>query len=139
VLFRSQLIEKPEGGLECLLFTAEKLYPPTQEEWAAWLDDADGIIGAYTLTPPDGPSYTREWLTDTQDRVEPVTAWESFFTVDHETAPNRSRTHELMFYARGLGLDFDEYVLLSAVREGRAAHVEILTGMPLNLAGQIVI
>ncbi len=135
-----QLIRQDDGGLETLLFvTSARIHPPNADEWAAWLDEENGIIGSYYLTPPDGPAYVREWLAENQERTQPVPAWESIYTVNAETAPSQSRSHQMMLYSRDLGLDFDEYILVSAVRENQSAFVDIHTGIPVDLSGMTII
>lgn len=119
---------------ECRLFsTIDEVTPADTQEWAAWLDPREGMIGWPEFQTKDGKVYARVWAPGAA-RVEPRRLAE---TVE-EAVGTRRLTSLAMLYGAPTGLDAPapgtEYVLVSAVEEGSRAWVEIRAGIDVNPA-----
>lgn len=119
---------------ECRLFTAiDEVAPADTQEWAAWLDPREGMIGWPEFQTKDGKVYARVWAPGAS-RIEP----RRFVETLEEAGGTRRFTSLAMLYGAPTGLQAPapdtEYILVSAVEEGSRAWVEIRAGIDVNPA-----
>lgn len=123
------------GGVdECRWFSPlDQFTPADEQEWAFWLDRAQGLLGWPSFETKDGKRYDRAWSPGGQ-RVEPRAFTEQLTQIGGTTA----RRLSLMLYAAPTGVAAPgpevEYVLVGAVEEGAQAWIEIHTGLDVNPA-----
>ena len=107
--------------------------PADTQEWAAWLDPREGMIGWPEFQTKDGKVYARVWAPGAS-RIEP----RRFVETVEEAGGTRRLTSLAMMYAAPTGLDAPapgtEYILVSAVEEGSRAWVEVRAGIDVNPA-----
>ena len=132
-LFQVQLgaSGKPD---DCRLFTViDEVTPADPQEWTAWLDPREGMIGWPEFQTKDGKVYARVWAPGAS-RIEP----RRFVETVEEAGGTRRLTSLAMLYAAPTGLDAPapgtEYILVSAVEEGGRAWVEVRAGIDVNPA-----
>lgn len=118
---------------ECRFFsTIDVITPADQAEWGAWLDMRDGMIGWPQFQTKDGKLYDRAW-TPGGDRVTPIMMTEAIEAADQ---PPRQLRRQSMLYAAATGAAAPapdtEYILVSAVEDGRSAWIEIAAGIDVN-------
>ncbi|CAK0750119.1 putative DUF2491 domain-containing protein [uncultured Gammaproteobacteria bacterium] len=117
---------------ECRFFRPlDEVYPASSQEWAFWLDDADGYIG-YPVFEAKGKSYQRVWSPG-QTRTAPLVFEEALEQADGSRS---SEKHSAMLYARATGGQDEagwEYLLVSAI-EGNdgSAWVDLSLGMDVS-------
>lgn len=119
---------------ECRYFSAlDEVAPANQEEWAFWLDPAEGMIGWPEFQTKDGKLYARQWAPGAA-RVAPRELTET----RTDAAGERTRRLHAMLYAAPTGAAAPapetEYVLLAAVEEAGQAWVEVHAGIDVNPA-----
>jgi hypothetical protein len=119
---------------ECRYFSRiDQVTPASQEEWGAWLDPAQGMIGWPQFQTKDGKLYDRAWAPG-GERIEPRALEE---TIQDLTGIS-SRKLSAMLYAAPTGVPSPaperEYILVTAVDEGTQAWVEIHAGIDVNPA-----
>lgn len=119
---------------ECRFFTLiDEVSPATEEEWAFWLGETDGMIGWGEFETKDGKRYDRVWSPG-PPRVPPVRWHESRDAVD----AMHVATHDAMLYAAPTGAAEPapqvEYILVAAIEEAGQARVEIRAGIDVNPA-----
>jgi len=106
----------------------------TPDDWAVWLDDAHGLIGAPDFQIPSGQVYQRLWSPGAA-RVAPQALTETLArTLDGHP---RKLQRQAMLYARRLAAPGGptpegEYVLLSTVENTDSAAIEIHVGLAIN-------
>jgi hypothetical protein len=117
---------------ECRLFgTIDEVTPADADEWSAWLDANEGMIGWPEFQTKDGKTYDRVWAPG-ENRVAPRKLAE---TVE---GPSGTRTVEsqTMLYAAATGVaepgPATEYIMVSAIRDADRAWVEIRSGIDIN-------
>jgi hypothetical protein len=119
---------------ECRYFSRlDEVTPGSADEWGAWLDPAQGMIGWPRFQTKDGVLYDRVWnpggariapreLTETVEDLQGV----------------KTRKLSAMLYGRATGAAAPapptEYILLAAVEAGEQAFVEIHAGIDVNPA-----
>jgi Protein of unknown function (DUF2491) len=118
---------------ECRYFSLlDEVVPSSQEEWAFWLDTAEGAIGWPEFQTKDGKVYTRVWAHGAT-RVAPRTLTE---TLMHATGTT-SRVRQAMLYAAPTGVVAPEppteYMLVAAAEQEEQAWVEIFAGIDVNI------
>ncbi|CAK0754481.1 hypothetical protein CCP2SC5_10067 [Azospirillaceae bacterium] len=129
---RKGVIQVVEGD-ECRFFRPfDEVYPASSEEWAFWLDDADGYIGYPTFVAKDNRAYQRVWNPGAQ-RTTPLCFEE--WVEWPGGAPTLER-HTAMLYARDTqnpnGSPW-EYLLLSAIEaHDGSAWVDLMLGMDIT-------
>jgi hypothetical protein len=116
---------------ECRYFRPfDEVYPATEQEWAFWLDDADGYIG-YPVFDAKGTLYQRV-LSPGDTRVAPLWFEE---TVEQADGTRTRVEHTAMLYARPVqapGGQTWEYLLVSAVQAADgSAWVDLMLGIDL--------
>jgi len=109
----------------------------TPDDWAVWLDDARGLIGAPDFQIPSGEVYQRLW-TPGSTRIAPQDLTERLArTLDGKP---RSFERQAMLYARRIAAPGGptpegEYLLLSTVESTDSASIEIHVGLAINPNG----
>ena len=119
---------------ECRYFSRlDEVTPANGQEWGAWLDAAEGMIGWPSFQTKDGKTYGRVWAPS-DSRVPPRTMEETLQLVDH----TEQRQLQLMLYGGPTGgaapAPQTEYVLVSAINAAGQAWVEIDVGIDINPA-----
>ncbi len=117
---------------ECRLFTTiDEIAPADRDEWGAWLDDKEGMIGWPQFQTKSGKTYDRVWAPG-DARTPPRTLTETL----QSTGAARTVKHEAMLYAAATEVPdpAQEYVLVQTVEEGAQAHVQIAAGIDINPA-----
>ena len=119
---------------ECRYFSRiDQITPASQEEWGAWLDPAQGMIGWPQFQTKDGKLYDRAWAPG-GERIEPRALKETI----EDLKGTSSRELASMLYMAPTGLASPaperEYILVTAVDEGGQAWVDIHAGIDINPA-----
>jgi hypothetical protein len=119
---------------ECRYFSRlDEVTPADGQEWAAWLDPAEGMIGWPSFQTKDGKTYGRVWAPS-DSRVPPRKMEETLQLVDHV----EQRQQQMMLYGGSTGgappAPETEYVLVSAIEGTGQAWVEIDAGIDINPA-----
>lgn len=114
---------------ECRYFSLlDEITPASLDEWAFWLDDAEGAIGWPEFQTKDGKVYTRVWAQGTT-RVAPYVLSETLTTL----AGTTSRERQAMLYAAPTGAEAPapqtEYILVAAADQAGQAWVEVHAGI----------
>ena len=128
-----QLVLDAEGyPAECRYFRRiDEVQPADKDEWAFWLDKADGMIGWPEFETKDGQLYHRVWSPG-DAKVQPRALDEKVETLKGENG----RKLAAMLYARPTGgtapAPETEYLLVTAVQTGTAAYVELHAGIDIN-------
>jgi Protein of unknown function (DUF2491) len=119
---------------ECRLFgTIDRITPADPDEWGAWLDQNEGMIGWPEFQTKDGKIYYRVWVPG-DTRISPRVLTETIET------PSGTRTvqSQAMLYAAPTGAaepaPATEYIMVAAVQDDGRAWVEIRAGIDLNPA-----
>ena len=117
---------------ECRMFgTIDEITPADSNEWAAWLDPNEGMIGWPLFQTKDGKTYKRIWLpgdTRVLPRVltEKIDSLSGIHTVESQA----------MLYGAPTGAPIPapstEYILVAAVQDSGRAWVGIMAGIDLN-------
>ena len=119
---------------ECRYFTLlDRVTPASQDEWAFWLDPAQGMIGWPQFETKDGKTYDRVWAPGSS-RVQPRQQVETL----QGTSGTVERKIQAMLYGARTGAappaPAIEYVLVCAVEQGDDAWVEVYAGIDINPA-----
>jgi Protein of unknown function (DUF2491) len=119
---------------ECRYFgQIDEVAPADAEEWRAWLDPAEGMIGWPEFQTKDGKLYQRIWAPG-QTRIAPRDLSETIETAEG-TQTVRSQS---MLYAAPTGIappgPSTEYILVAAIENGNQAWVAIAAGIDINPA-----
>ncbi|KAB0680157.1 DUF2491 family protein [Aureimonas leprariae] len=117
---------------ECRLFaTIDEVTPADADEWGAWLDKNEGMIGWPDFQTKDGKTYDRVW-SPSERRVEP----RKFTETIEDLAGTRTVESEVMLYAAATGVPepgpATEYIMVSALQDAGRASVEIRSGIDIN-------
>jgi Protein of unknown function (DUF2491) len=120
---------------ECRYFSRlDEVTPADNQEWGAWLDPAEGMIGWPSFQTKDGKMYGRVWAPGNA-RVPPRNMAETLQYVDHVD----QRQLQIMLYGGPTGgtppAPQTEYILVSAIEATGQAWVEIDAGIDINPAG----
>ncbi len=111
----------------------DEVTPADAGEWAAWLDQQQGMIGWPQFQTKDGKLYDRVWAPG-PSRIAPYALTE---TIDSAHGQHSVRSQS-MLYGAPTGLappaPQTEYILVSAVDTGAQAWVEIAAGIDINPA-----
>lgn len=119
-----QVVSEHGEPVECRLYVLDRdLYPHSEEIWATWLNDEDGIIGSPEVLHGDGEerSYLREWMEGDGQTV-PVQVSERIIR-DSYGEQVYEETQQAMSYFRVASGDpynpedperVDEFLLISA-------------------------
>ena len=118
---------------ECRYFSwLDEVVPAGPEEWAFWLDVAEGAIGWPEFQTKDGKVYTRLW-TQGDTRVAPRVLSETLTNVTGTTRWEQ----QAMLYAAPTGAEppapATEYILVAAADQGGQAWVEISAGIDVPI------
>jgi hypothetical protein len=130
-----QLHLGPDGNPdECRYFSRiDQITPASREEWGAWLDPAQGMIGWPQFQTKDGMLYDRVWAPGSA-RIEPRVLEETIEDLQGAS----TRRLSLMLYAAPTEAPGPapqrEYVLVTAVEEGNQGWIEIHAGIDINPA-----
>jgi hypothetical protein len=119
---------------ECRYFSRlDEVTPADGQEWGAWLDPAEGMIGWPSFQTKDGKMYGRVWAPS-DSRVAPRKMEETLQLVDHV----EQRQLQAMLYAGPTGgappAPETEYLLVSVMEAGGQAWVQIDAGIDINPA-----
>jgi hypothetical protein len=119
---------------ECRYFTLlDRITPASQDEWAFWLDPAQGMIGWPQFETKDGKTYDRVWASGSS-RVQPREQVETL----QGTTGTIERKIQAMLYGAHTGAPPPapavEYVLVCAVEQGDEAWIEVYAGIDINPA-----
>jgi uncharacterized protein DUF2491 len=119
---------------ECRYFSRiDQVTPASQEEWGAWLDPAQGMIGWPQFQTKDGKLYDRAWAPGSE-RIQPRALEETIEDLQGKSG----RKLATMLYARPTGAPVpapqQEYILVSAVDQTGQAWVDIHAGIDINPA-----
>jgi hypothetical protein len=114
---------------ECRYFSLfDEIVPASPEEWAFWLDAAEGAIGWPEFQTKDNKLYARVW-SQGGTRVAPRVLTE---TLTHATGTT-TRERQAMLYAAPTGAaapaPVTEYILVAAADQGGQAWVELSAGI----------
>lgn len=120
---------------ECRYFSLlDEVQPASAQEWAVWLDDADGLIGWPQFQTKDGKLYDRVWVAG-NSRVAPRRQSETLTTLNAEDAINQ---HQSMLYAAATGLAAPapqtEFIWVSMVEGAGGAAVKIYAGIDVSVS-----
>jgi hypothetical protein len=119
---------------ECRYFSrVDEVTPGNADEWGAWLDPAQGMIGWPQFQTKDGVLYDRVWNPGAA-RIAPREMTETLQDLQGTT----TRKLTAMLYGRPTGAaapaPSTEYILVAAVDAGQQAFVEIHAGIDVNPA-----
>jgi hypothetical protein len=119
---------------ECRYFSRlDEVTPADSQEWGAWLDPAEGMIGWPSFQTKDGKMYGRVWAPS-DSRVAPRKMEETLQLVDHV----EQRQLQAMLYGGSTGgaplAPETEYILVSAMEAAGQAWVQIDAGIDINPA-----
>ena len=119
---------------ECRYFSRiDRITPASQNEWGAWLDPAQGMIGWPQFQTKDGKVYDRVWAPGSE-RIQPRSMEE---TIQDLNGISRRQLNSMLYAGRtgapGPAPD-REYVLVAAVDAGGQAWVDIHAGIDINPA-----
>jgi hypothetical protein len=119
---------------ECRYFSRlDEVTPADGQEWGAWLDPAEGMIGWPSFQTKDGKTYGRVWAPS-DSRVPPRKMEETLQLVDHV----EQRQQQMMLYGGPTGgappAPETEYILVSAIEAAGQAWVQIDAGIDINPA-----
>jgi hypothetical protein len=107
--------------------------PATAEDWAFWLDPAQGMIGWTEFQTKDGVLYGRVWAAGSA-RVPPRQQIETL----QDISGTSSRKLQAMLYGRPTGIKSPapatEYILVEAVEQDGSAWIDIHVGIDINPA-----
>jgi hypothetical protein len=114
---------------ECRYFSRfDEIVPASQDEWAFWLDAAEGTIGWPEFQTKDGKVYSRVW-SQGNTRVAPRVLTETLTTVTGTTSQER----QAMLYAAPTGAEAPapstEYILVAAADQDGQAWVDLYAGI----------
>ncbi len=117
---------------ECRLFaTIDEVTPADPNEWGAWLDPREGMIGWPVFQTKDGKTYGRAWVPG-DSRVTPRAITETIEGLDG----TRTVQSQAMLYAAPTGAADPapptEYIMVAAVQDAGRAWVEIRAGIDIN-------
>lgn len=132
-----QLHVDPQEAIdECRLFTViDEITPVDQTEWANWLNEKTGVLGAAEFIMPDGAVYGRVWAPSNH-RVPPIQFQEFQLTLQEEGQRREKALYLSMLYRRETGLPEPapavEYRLVSVVESKGEAWIEIAAGIDIN-------
>jgi Protein of unknown function (DUF2491) len=130
-----QIHAGPDGQPdECRFFAPiDEVSPASEQEWGAWLDPAEGMIGWPEFQTRDGKLYGRAWSPG-EGRVEPRPLEETVEGVQG----TRTVRSQAMLYAAPTGAAEPapptEYILVSAIEAEGQAWVEVAAGIDVNPA-----
>ena len=128
-----QLHLGPDGKPdECRYFSRiDQVTPASQDEWGAWLNPGQGMIGWPQFQTKDGKLYDRVWAPG-GEWIEP----RAFEETIQDLKGTSSRKLTSMLYAAPTGAPNpapeQEYILVSAVDETGRAWVDIHAGIDVN-------
>ena len=119
---------------ECRYFSRiDEVTPASQDEWGAWLDAAQGMIGWPQFQTKDGKLYQRVWSPGAE-RVRPRELTETVQDLKGQS----TRKLGAMLYGAATGVaapaPSTEYILVAAVDAAGEAFVEIHAGIDVNPA-----
>ena len=119
---------------ECRYFSRlDDVTPADGQEWGAWLDPVEGMIGWPSFQTKDGKTYERVWAPS-GSRVPPRMMEETLQLVDHV----EQRQQQMMLYGGATGgaapAPETEYILVSAIEGTGQAWVQIDAGIDINPA-----
>jgi hypothetical protein len=119
---------------ECRYFSRlDVVTPATQEEWGAWLDPNQGMIGWPQFQTKDGKLYDRAWAPGTT-KIAPRALAETI----EDLSGRRALRLQSMLYAAPTGAAPPappvEFILVSAVDAGTQTWVDIHAGIDINPA-----
>lgn len=117
---------------ECRLFgTIDEITPADPNEWGAWLDQNEGMIGWPVFQTKDGKTYARAWVPG-DTRISPRVLTETI----ESASGTRTVQSRAMLYAAPTGAadpaPTTEYIMVAAVQDGSRAWVEVRAGIDLN-------
>jgi hypothetical protein len=117
---------------ECRLFgTIDEITPADPNEWGAWLDPNEGMIGWPAFQTKDGKTYMRVWVPG-ETRISPRVLTETIESL----SGTRTVQSQAMLYAGPTGAPnpapATEYIMVAAVQDGARAWVEVRAGIDLN-------
>jgi hypothetical protein len=118
---------------ECRYFSLlDEVMPSGPQEWAFWLDTAEGMIGWPEFQTKDGKVYARLWAQGGA-RVAPRVLTE---VLTNATGTTR-REQQAMLYAAPTDAASPapptEYILVAATEQADQAWVEIYAGIDVNI------
>ena len=119
---------------ECRYFAViDEVTPADANEWSAWLDPQQGMIGWPEFQTKDGKTYARAWAPG-DNPVPPRDMTERIETLDG----TKELRLQAMLYAAPTGAappaPQAEYILVSALEVADRAGVEIRAGIDINPA-----
>ena len=121
---------------ECRYFqTIDEITPADTNEWGAWLDPAEGMIGLPDFQTKDGKTYNRVWSPG-QNRTPPRDLEETV----QGLSGSRVVKAQAMLYAAPTNTAQagpqpgppTEYILVQAIEDGSRAYVQISAGLDIN-------
>jgi hypothetical protein len=119
---------------ECRYFSVlDEVMPADPQEWAFWLDPAQGLIGWPSFQTKDGKLYGRVWGPG-ETRIPPRDIEE---TRQHLDRVDHRRMQAMLYGAPSGGTPpapENEYILVSAIEADGQAWIEIDAGIDINPA-----
>ncbi|WP_376100009.1 DUF2491 family protein [Roseomonas sp. CCTCC AB2023176] len=116
----------------------DEVTPASEDEWGAWLDPREGMIGFREFQTKDGKNHTRVWQPG-PEMVPPRVLEETI----ESASGTRTVTHRSMLYATpthlGAGAPEAEFVLVEMTEEGSNASVTIHAGIALSPASLSIV
>jgi hypothetical protein len=125
-------LDNAGGPDECRLFgTIDEITPTDPNDWGAWLDPNEGMIGWPAFQTKDGKTYSRVWVPG-DTRISPRVLTETIESL----SGTRTVQSQAMLYAAPTGAPnpapATEYIMVAAVQDGPRAWVEVRAGIDLN-------
>ena len=108
----------------------DEVIPATGEEWAFWLDQADGYIGYPIMQSKDDDGqqqYSRSWSPG-ETRINPFEVIEKITDAVGNTTVVQ---HQMMHYSRAMAGDVPEHLLVSAAATADGMSVNLWLGINL--------
>lgn len=116
----------------------DEVTPASEEEWGAWLDPREGMIGYREFQTKDGTNHARVWQPG-PEMVPPRVLEEAI----ESASGSRSVTHRSMLYASPThlpeGAPDAEFVLVEMTEAGSNAWVTIHAGIALSPASLSIV
>jgi len=120
------------NAMDGILFNLmDTIHPATEDDWENWLTS---LIGWRDITPPDGPTFLRDWKSEEEGHgefAEPEDV--DMMVFDDMDEPPKIVKTKCMLFSRGFGEDQWEYLLVTAILNGDDPRIQIHVGAPLPL------
>lgn len=111
-----------------LFYQTHEILPQSVKELAQWENQ---IIGDEYIRLPDGVEYDREWESERRGHISGYKMDERLFSESFNSYHELQRL--MMLYARPLGDDVKEYLLVSSIHSSDKDVISVMAGVNLNI------